>query len=289
MENGTKPVSPEEAEAGTPGAAAGGAPPTAGTSRYPLDPLVEVVAALRGEGGCPWDREQTHASLKPYLIEETYEVLEALDRGDMNSFMEELGDLLLQIALHAQIAREEGIFDINDVIRTITAKMIRRHPHVFGDVKVRDSAEVLGRWEKIKEEEKGHHTGSILDGVPAHLPALMRAAKIQKKAAGVGFDWERVEDALAKVYEEIEEFQEARAAEDRERVQEEIGDLLFAVVNVARLCQTEPETALTATVQKFVERFRYMEEAALASHKRLEEMSLAEMDRLWEEAKTRKI
>lgn len=259
--------------------------PRKGQSRFPLDPLVDVVAALRGEGGCPWDREQTHDSLKPYLIEETYEALEALEHGDMHSLMEELGDLLLQIGLHAQIASETGLFDMNDIIQAITAKMIRRHPHVFGDVTVRDTTEVLGRWEKIKEQEKGPQQGSILDGVPRHLPALMRAMKIQKKAATVGFDWNRVEDALAKVQEEIGELEEARRTEDRERIREEIGDLLFAVVNVARFCQTEPETALTGTVEKFIGRFHYIEQAARSSHKKLEDMTLAEMDQLWERAK----
>ena len=255
-------------------------------SRFPLDPLMEVVFQLRSPGGCPWDREQTHTSLRPYLIEEAFEVVEAIDTGEMNKLREEMGDLLLQIALHSAIAQESGIFTINDVVAEIVEKMIRRHPHVFGDARVSTSGEVLRRWEDIKTRERGDDPErSVLAGIPPGLPALMQAYKLQKKAARVGFDWERVEDAWAKAHEEMRELEEAYREGQPDKIVEELGDLLFAVVNVSRFLKVEPEGALAGTIQKFTRRFRFIEEEARKAGRRLSEMTLGEMDELWNQAK----
>lgn len=255
--------------------------------RFPLDPLMDVVTELRSENGCPWDREQTHSSLRPYVIEEASEVAEAIDHGDHDHLCEELGDLLLQIALHAQMAREDGLFDINSVIEGITEKMIRRHPHVFGDVEVESSRDVLRNWEAIKRAEKGDRPPeSALEGVPAGLPALMRAHKIQKKAARVGFDWKATGDVVAKVHEEVRELEEAYRTGEPGKMKEELGDLLFALVNLARFLGVEPEGALAATTAKFIRRFRYIEEQAARSGRNLKSMTLEEMDHLWDEAKS---
>jgi tetrapyrrole methylase family protein/MazG family protein len=255
-------------------------------SRYPLDPLVDIMARLRGEGGCPWDREQDHQSLKPYLIEEAYEVLEALDEEDMYKICEELGDLLLQIIFHAQIARENRHFDINDVITGISEKLIRRHPHVFGQVNVRDSREVLINWEKIKEQErKESPPESILAHIPASLPALMRANKLQKAAARAGFDWPDFQGAYDKIQEELSELKTAIMTGDRQQIEEEVGDLIFSSVNLARLLGIEPEGALSKTSAKFIKRFEYVENMARISGKDLSLFTLAEMDKWWEEAK----
>lgn len=255
--------------------------------RFPLDPLMDVVAELRSEHGCPWDREQTHSSLRPYVIEEAFEVAEAIDSGDPDHLCEELGDLLLQIGLHAQMASEDGLFDIKAVIAGITEKMIRRHPHVFGNVEVESSGDVLRNWEAIKRAEKGDKPpGSALEGVPAGLPALMRAHKIQKKAARVGFDWKETGDVVAKVHEEVRELEEAYKSGEPGKMKEELGDLLFALVNLARFLGVEPEGALAATTAKFIRRFRYIEEQAARAGRDLRSMTLEEMDRLWDEAKT---
>lgn len=265
-------------------------PPLTGclaSCRVPLDPLVNVMAALRGPSGCPWDKEQTHTLLRRYLIEECYEVIEAIDEDDMNKLAEELGDLLLQVVFHARLAEEAGSFDMNDVIRGIVEKMIRRHPHVFGDIEARSSDEVLVNWQQIKRREKeeaGEKPG-LLDGVPRALPALLRAYKIQGRAARVGFDWPDAQGAWEKVAEEAEELKAAAARGDKAATAEELGDLLFAVVNVARFLGVEPELALAATTRKFEERFRFIEQAAAASGRPLEEFSLEEMDVLWEQAK----
>jgi tetrapyrrole methylase family protein/MazG family protein len=251
-----------------------------------LDPLVNIMARLRGEGGCPWDREQDHQSLKPYLIEEAYEVLEALDEGDAYKICEELGDLLLQIVFHAQIARENQQFDINDVIDGISEKMIRRHPHVFGALQVSDSDEVLINWEKIKSQERaGEPYKGLLDSIPVGMPALMRAYKLQKKAARVGFDWPDYLGSYNKVLEELGELIEAVDAQERLKMEQEFGDLLFAAVNLGRLLGLEPEGALSKTSTKFIKRFKYMEEMARAEGKDISHFSLAEMDKWWEEAK----
>ncbi|MFO7173128.1 MAG: nucleoside triphosphate pyrophosphohydrolase [Bacillota bacterium] len=264
--------------------------------------LVQVMAALRGPGGCPWDREQDHRSLRPYLLEEAYEAVSAISAGDMEGLREELGDVLLQVVFHAQVAREAGSFDIDEVIRGLVEKLIRRHPHVFGTAQVAGSAEVLRNWEAIKQAERAGRTDpggsagsgppsapkappSLLDGVGRGMPALTRAAKVQRRAAKVGFDWSDAEGPLQKLAEEVQELREVYRRGERERYEEELGDVLFAAVNVARFLQVDPEVALTAAVDKFCRRFAYIEAAARQAGKDLAEMGLAEMDRLWEEAK----
>ncbi len=259
-------------------------------SRFPLDRIVDVLERLRDIDGCPWDREQTHTSLKKYLVEETYEVLDAIDEGNMYKVCEELGDLLLQIAFQAQIAREDGFFDMNDVVTAISEKLVRRHPHVFGSATVKTSDEVSVNWEAIKKgelEEKGEIRQSLLDGIPRNLPALMKADKIQHKAAKVGFDWPDYVGALDKVLEEITELRETIPGDNRDRVLEETGDLLFAVVNLARLLKIDAEEALILAVKKFKERFMYMEKQAAQAHSALGQMDLEALDSLWEEAKNR--
>lgn len=242
--------------------------------------LLDIMKTLRAPGGCPWDREQTIESLKPYLLEETYETLEAMDVGG-ESLKGELGDLLLQIVFQSLIMEEEGHFDIEDVAKGISDKLVRRHPHVFGDIDVEDSEEVLVNWEKIKLEEKEHeHRKSVLDGIPATFPPLMRAAKLQKKAARVGFDWKEVDGALVKMEEEIEEMRKAFANDDTDNLKEEIGDVIFSLVNVARLAGIDVNEALMSTNNKFDRRFRYVEERC-----DVEEADLETMDRLWNEAK----
>jgi tetrapyrrole methylase family protein/MazG family protein len=258
-----------------------------GECRFSLDPLVDVMAKLRGNNGCPWDKEQTHDTLKQYLVEETYEVMEALDTKDTNKICDELGDLLLQIAFHAQIADEEQKYNINDVINAITQKMIRRHPHVFGDIAVKNSEEVLVNWDKIKSEERGGRdkNKSLLANIPKGLPALARATKLQAKAARVGFDWPNYSGALEKVAEETNELNEAIKAGDYNEIYEELGDLLFAVVNVGRLLDIDAEGALNKTNNKFISRFQYIESKANEAGVNLAELSLAEMDQWWNEAK----
>ncbi|HHY81190.1 MAG TPA: nucleoside triphosphate pyrophosphohydrolase [Clostridiales bacterium] len=250
---------------------------------YRFRHLTEIMEILRAPGGCPWDREQNHESLKQYLIEETYEVLEAIDMQDMDKLAEELGDVLLQVVFHAQIAKEHGEFDIHDVISGVCRKMISRHTHIFGDVKLSTAEQVVDNWEAIKKKEKGLKSQTqVLRDIPSNLPALMRSYKVQKKAAQVGFDWDRVEDAMAKAEEEFRELKEAYYSGTEEDIREEIGDLLFAVVNVCRFLKQEPELALTAATEKFIKRFAYIEENA---DKPLEEMTLEEMDYLWNRSK----
>jgi len=256
-------------------------------SADPFRRLVAIMARLRGEGGCPWDREQTHESLVPYLIEESYEVKETIDQRDFEHLREELGDLLLQIVFHAQLATEAGRFDIHDVAQGICTKLIGRHPHVFGDVEVASSAEVLQNWEQIKLDEKRgrDEKPSRLSGVPKHLPALLRAHRVQEKAARVGFDWEHVRDVFAKVREEIDELESATAQGRPAEIKQEMGDLLFALVNLSRFLNVQTELALHGTIERFIERFRYIEERAAEQGRSLDEMTLAEMDDLWNEAK----
>lgn len=261
-----------------------------GGCRFSLDPLADLLVRLRGEGGCPWDREQDHLTLRPYLLEETYEVLEALNEENMDKLCEELGDLLLQIVFHAQIASENRFFNLNDVVGGISEKMIRRHPHVFGAVTVKNSYEVHLNWEKIKEEEKNRQpTAHLLDDVSRTLPALMRAVKLQKKAAGVGFDWPDYRGAMEKCYEELTELKEALASRDEKEVEKEMGDLFFSLVNLARLINVEPETALAAASEKFVKRFAYVEDKVHTAGKELSECALAELDAWWDEAKKNEI
>lgn len=251
-----------------------------------LEQLVQVMERLRAPEGCPWDREQDHQTLKPYLLEEAYEVLEAIDQQDMHKLADELGDLLLQVVFHAQIAKEDGDFDLAEPVRLIVQKMRRRHPHVFGDTIVNSSAEVLQNWQAIKATERqGQVLGSLLDGVPRNMPGLLQAFKLQQKAAQVGFDWPDVSGAWLKVREEIAEMQEAAAAGDPVALQQEFGDLLFAMVNVARFQGVEPESALLGTVVKFRRRFAYIEQQAERDGGRVADYSLEELDRWWEEAK----
>jgi tetrapyrrole methylase family protein / MazG family protein len=252
--------------------------------KRPLYSLAEIARILREPDGCAWDIEQDHQSLKPYLIEETYEAYDAITSRDDNHMKEELGDLLYQVYAHAQIASERNAFTIDDVAEGIAKKLIHRHPHVFGDDKVSSAAEVSDRWEKIKKKEKSHRE-SILDGVPAHLPALLKAYRIQEKVARIGFDWPDIEDAGKKLDEEIHEFKEALASGDRDHAAEEAGDILFSMVNLFRFLKINPEESLRTTIDKFITRFKYIEKAADKDGKNLDQMSLEEMDFLWEEAK----
>jgi len=245
--------------------------------------LCEIVAKLRAPGGCPWDREQTHESLLPALIEEAYEVAGAVRGNDSANFREELGDLLLLIVMHAEIARESGRFDINGVLEDVTEKLIRRHPHVFGRSDARDSGAVLKQWESIKRAEKtGKH---YLGDLPAALPALVRAQKAQSKVARVNFDWTELRDVSAKVEEEIQELKQAVAEQDRKSIEDEVGDLLFAVVNLARKCRLDAESALQAAIDKFVVRFNRLEDELNARGKKLGDADLTEMDEIWNEIK----
>jgi tetrapyrrole methylase family protein/MazG family protein len=263
-------------------------PPLAPEQALRLPATLEwICAKLRGPGGCPWDREQTHASLRNNLLEECYEVLEALDRGDLEELRCELGDLLMQVFLHAQLAREEGAFDLGDVLAGINAKLIRRHPHVFGSVEAPDSETVLRNWEAIKAHERnaeGKEGASLLDGLPRSLPALAFAQAVGRRVARVGFDWMRVEEVWAKVEEEMAELRRAETPEERA---EEMGDLLFALVNLARWLGIDAEDALRATNGKFCRRFAWLEAQAAAHGIPLERMPIADMDALWEEAKAR--
>jgi MazG family protein len=251
----------------------------------PLAQLREIVAKLRGPGGCPWDREQTHASLRGALLEEAYEVVAAIDAGDDANLREELGDLLLQAVFHSQIASEEKRFTLDDAARDISEKLIRRHPHVFGAESAADSAAVLQRWEEIKRLEKGATHASALDGISAGMPALVHAEKVQKKAAKVGFDWDAAEQVIAKVREEIAEVEAAIETDCSGELELEIGDLLFSIVNLARKLHLDPEVALRASTEKFGRRFRKLEEIVQSRGLALEKMSLAEMDVVWEEVK----
>lgn len=248
--------------------------------------LLKIMEKLRGPEGCPWDREQTPESLKKYLIEESYEVLEAIDEKDDNKLIEELGDVLLQIVFHAEIGREEGFFNINDIINSICNKMILRHPHVFKDVNLSTSEEVLEQWDDIKRKEKGIESyAEDMKKVAKSLPALIRAEKVQKKASKVGFDWDKVEEALDKVLEEFVEVKDVYNKGNQSRILEEIGDLIFATVNVARFLNVDSELALDKTIEKFIKRFSFIEESAKAKGFDLKDMTLEDMDELWNFAK----
>jgi len=251
--------------------------------KYTFDDLVRIMEKLRSPEGCPWDRKQTHRTLIPYLIEEVYEFVDAVNSSDFDNMKEELGDLLLQVVFHSQLAKEEGKFTVDDVVDSICRKLIFRHPHVFGGERVSSSGEVLERWEELKRKE-GKVRSSILDGIPKAMPPLERAFKIQKRVAKVGFDWSSVEDVKEKVVEELEEIDEVR--NDRERLEEEIGDLLFSVVNLSRFLNIDPHIALLRANGKFERRFRAMEEEARRSGRDISELTPEEMERLWEKAKT---
>ena len=246
---------------------------------YPnLERLIEIIDILRSENGCKWDREQTHATLRRNMLEEAYEAVDAIDDNDMKHLKEELGDVLLQVVLHSQIAKEENAFDIEDVSKGIADKLVHRHPHVFGDVKVTSTDEILDNWEKLKKEEKPHRT-SIMDGVSRSQAALMSAQKISKKAVGVGFEWPNEESLYDCVLSEINEFKQAKTQDEKE---DELGDILFAVVNLARWNKIDAEQALLRANKKFVSRFREME---VLADKDLEKLSLEEWDNLWKLAK----
>ncbi len=256
---------------------------TKGNAAREIEELIEVMAKLRGPGGCPWDREQDHQSLAGYLLQETYEVLDALEKGADGEICEELGDLLLQIVFHAQVARETGNFDFADICRGIKEKLIRRHPHVFGEGKVQDSAEVSKNWEAIKKEEKKTRK-SMLTGVSRSQPALLEAEELQSRARTVGFDWPEVEGALEKVSEELQELKEAISSENGP-TEEELGDLLFAVVNVGRFLNIDGELALRKTNSKFRRRFAFIESELKKQGKEPQESNLEEMDKIWEKSK----
>jgi tetrapyrrole methylase family protein/MazG family protein len=243
------------------------------------------MARLRGEGGCPWDREQTRTSLRPYLIEEAHEVVQAIDEGSRDHLVEELGDLLFQVVFHSQLGAEAGEFTMEDILDRVCDKMTRRHPHVFGDRPLADSREALAQWERIKQEETGA-TRSALDGVPRSLPALLRAQRLQSKAARVGFDWTRWRDAWNKVGEEMREAEEALSTEDEGRVADELGDLLFSIVNVARLRGMDAEDCLRLASEKFTRRFEKMEAQMKAGGGTVTDASAEDLDRAWEAVKT---
>jgi len=262
-----------------------------------FEKLVALQKRLRAPKGCPWDREQTHATLRTFLVEETYEVLDALESGDDGKFAEEMGDLLLQIVFHSQIATEEGRFTISDVIREVHEKMVRRHPHVFGPKRAKDAAEVLKNWEQIKSRERREKRAdvpgqadapaevSLLDGVPRTLPATMEGLQLTRRAARIGFDWQDTRGIFDKMREECAELQHALDRRDEARIEEELGDLLFATVNLARFLHVDPEIALRSANAKFVRRFRAMEHLAAQTGRALEKVSREEMEAFWEKAK----
>jgi MazG family protein len=254
-------------------------------SRRTFDELVRLMTRLRGPDGCPWDRKQTLPDLKPYVIEEAYEVVDAIDRDNRPALREEVGDLLLEAVFIAEITREEGSFDVYDSIGAIHDKLVRRHPHVFGDVEADDAEQVLVNWEKLKNEERRAENKSVLSGVPQALPALLKAARLTEKAARVGFDWRRTEDVFHKLDEEIAELREAVAREDVAEIEDEIGDLLFTLANIARKVKVNSEEALQSTNRKFMRRFESMEAAVRERGRNLDQLTLEEMDALWDAAK----
>jgi tetrapyrrole methylase family protein/MazG family protein/ATP diphosphatase len=261
-----------------------------------FDELVAVMARLRAPGGCPWDREQTYASLSQYLLEEAYETFDAIheadETGDTANLREELGDLLLQVVFHATIGAEKGDFTIDDVASGVTQKLVLRHPHVFGDAKLERAKDVLDNWDTLKANERAasgkeeKQLDSILDDVPVHFPALLEAIKLTKKAAKVGFDWEDAGQVFDKIEEEIAELKEAVATKENTDISDEMGDLLFAISNLARKLDVEPETALKTTNRKFRRRFRYIEDGLKAAGKSLDAAGLDEMDELWNRSKS---
>jgi len=254
--------------------------------RYFFKDLLDIMKKLRSIDGCPWDREQTHQSLKEYLLEETYEVIEAIENEDLYLLEEELGDLLLQVVFHSTIASENGYFNINDVTTGISEKLINRHPHVFADVNVKDSKEVLKNWEELKKEEKGEKTVyESMERISKSLPALIRSYKIQKKAKDVGFDWDNVDGAFEKLDEEIEELKVAVKNNNLDEIENELGDVLFTVVNIFRFFNINPEFALNHTIDKFLKRFKYMEEKIIESNNEFQQVGIEFMEKLWNEAK----
>ena len=253
-----------------------------------LSKLIKITDTLMGEDGCPWDKVQTRESLKPYLVEETYEVLEALDENDPDKIKDELGDLLYQILFHSKISSLKGEFDFRDVIDNLSEKMVRRHPHVFKDAKLSTPDQVIEQWEDIKKKEKNKtNQKSILDSIPINLPSLIRAQKIQKKAAKEGFDWEKINDVFDKLDEEILEFKEAVLAKKNMDIQSEIGDIIFVITNISKFYKIDAEEALRSTNNKFIKRFHYIEQQLEEKGKTLKDSSLEEMEHYWQEAKNK--
>lgn len=251
-----------------------------------MDRLIEIMDTLRSPEGCPWDREQTHKSLVKCLIEETHELVDAIEVDDPETLREELGDVLLQVVFHSAIAKDEGRFTLDDVIRTLSDKLIYRHPHVFGKTSVRNSEEVIRNWENLKRREEGKkERESILSGIPATLPALLTALKIQSVASRAGFDWERPDGVFDKITEEMDEVRNAMETGDRKRIEEEIGDLIFSTVNLARMLKIDPEAALRQTNRKFTRRFHEIEKAARAQNIPLADMPMADKEHHWQAAK----
>lgn len=257
------------------------------TTAEAIERLQKIISLLRSEEGCPWDKEQTHESLKVCLIEEAYEVTEAIDNLDWDNLEEELGDVLLQVVFHGDLGKEEGRFDLRSIANRVCDKMIRRHPHVFSNIRAESIDTALEKWENMKKTEKRGTLAEFMREIPKALPALRKSMKIQSKAADVGFDWDDVVPAFDKIKEETQELEEAYRKRDFGKISDELGDLLFAVVNVARFLKVDPEDALNFTSQRFIERFSFIEESARAQGRSLESMTLSEMDKLWEEAKKR--
>ena len=254
--------------------------------KYNIEDLLQIMELLRGPGGCPWDAEQTHKSIRKDFIEETYEVIEAINKNDKELLKEELGDVLLQVAFHTQIEKEENSFEFSDVCDGICKKLIERHPHVFGDINVSSTDEVLTNWDNIKRKSKGQKTqGSSMLKVPKELPALMRAQKIQSKAKKAGFDWDNIDGAFEALYSEIEELKSAMKNKDAEEIKNEMGDLLFSCVNVSRFLDVESEEALTLSNEKFIERYVIVEKLAEERNINMKETPIEELDELWKEAK----
>ena len=251
-----------------------------------FDELVEIVKKLRDpQDGCPWDLKQTHSSLISNFVEELYEVVEAIENNDMIDLQEELGDLMLHIVMQAQIAEEEDEFKLAKVLKKISAKLIRRHPHIFGNVEAKDSATVKKNWEEIKKQEKKHTRSSVIDGIPKSMPGLIVAQRMQEKAAAVGFDWNEAKAAFAKLKEEICEFEHELQTEDKAKMQSELGDILFSVVNVARKTGLDAETALRETIRKFERRFKHVEKHHQENGKDMKKSSLEQLDAIWDKAK----
>lgn len=251
-----------------------------------FEELIRIVERLRGPDGCPWDREQTRGTLIPFLIEEMYELIDAFQKDDSEEIKEELGDLIFQIVLHCQLSKEEGMFDVNDVIKGIVDKMIRRHPHVFGDKGFKTSDEVLEWWRENKERE-GKGAESILGRIPQSLPALLKAQRLQERASRVGFDWDNIEDVLKKLEEEIGEFKKALNKKDSEGIEDELGDILFVLVRISNFVNVNPEYTLQKTINKFINRFSHIEREASRQGRSLTEMTLEEMDSIWNMAKNK--
>lgn len=252
----------------------------------PFDSLIKIMETLRGPHGCPWDKEQTRETLKPFLVEELYELLDALDEDDPEKIKEELGDLLFQIVFHCHLSGEKGEFDIHDVVNNISDKMVRRHPHVFGKADLMTSEDVLVHWEENKKKE-GKERESVLDGVPRALPALYRAQRLQDKVSRVGFDWERIEDVFKKLDEELNELKTALGKKDQRAIEDEMGDIFFVLVRISNFVGVTPEDALRKTISKFINRFKHIEMRSSEQGRKLSDMTLEDMNILWEESKKR--